>query len=44
MYTLMLISKWFNPILGEGVRIPPPYDFFDRSALKDSTKWGSWGM
>ena len=35
----------FNPILGEGERIPPPpHDFFDRSALKDSTKWGSWGI
>ena len=27
---------------GEG--IPPPNEFFDCSALKDSTKLGSWGM
>ena len=22
----------------------PPHEFFDRSALKDGTKWGSWGI
>ena len=27
-----------------GGRIPPPHEFFDRSALKDGTKWGSWGI
>ena len=29
---------------GGGGPIPPPLDFFECSALKDSKKWGLWGM
>ena len=37
MYDSLTLS-----LIGGGVDFVPSYEFFDRTALKDSTKWGSW--
>ena len=44
LFFLHFIVLFFNPTLGGGVDSAPPHEFFDCSALKDSKKWGSWGM